>query len=320
MTHRKSTGFLNQLKICRTSLLLFVSFLFYCNLQAQANEYFADILPTDRPIPFNTELVPNGMLIHSGIFSPDLEEYYFTISDKNFSRFDVKKSHKENGEWSQPEDAFFNTTYNEHGTSFTSDGKYIYFSSTRPVNVDGVSTTWHIWRSERVNGNWTDPVFVDIPNLRNKLVSHPSLTADGTMYFHSGNTNYSDLNIYYSKQIEGVFQDAVKLPQEINIGSQQDTPFISADESYILFESVPDLYISYKNDNGGWSVAEPLNERINKNGKGNPYISPDNKYLFYAAGVEPSPDDNWSVFWVSTDEVFKTTGKSSISKKMLLLK
>lgn len=315
--HRKTKDFLTQSKRIRTNILLFVFFLISCNVNAQLNDYFADVLPGNIPIPFNPELVPNGMLIHSGIFSPDIEEYYITISDKNFQRFDVKVSRKENGKWSQPEDAFFNTVFNEHGTSFTPDGKYIYFSSTRPVYIGGVSNTWHIWRSEKNNNEWTDPIFIDIPNLRKKLVSHPSLTNDGTMYFHSGNTNYSDLNIYYSKQMDGIFQDAVKLPREINFRTQQNTPFISPDESFILFESTPNLYISYYDSNGSWSIAEPLNEKINKNGKGNPYISPDNNYLFYVAGMQPSPDENWSVYWVSTNEIFQTTGVEDKNESLI---
>ncbi len=275
-----------------------------CNEKSALNEYLTERTPDHIPLPYMPELIPEGVLIHSGVLSPDLNEYYFTISDKSFRKFDVKRVRKENGRWSTSRKAFFNTTYNEHGTSFSPDGNHIYFSSTRPVGIEGVSKTWHIWRSEKIDGQWAEPEFVDIPDLRDKLVSHPSITKDGAMYFHAGSTDYSGLHIYYAKQENGEFTDAIKLPSQINFKNKQNTPYISPDESYLLFESTPDLYISYRDKNGRWSEAKPLNERINKHGKGNPHITRDNKYLFYVAGLEPNPDENWSVYWVSTQAVF----------------
>jgi len=287
----------------KNSFLLILLVLISCNGKIALNEYLTETIPNNIPLPYKPELIPDGMLIHSGIFSPDLNEYYFTISDKHFQQFDVKMVQKEKEMWSKPKDAFFNTTYNEHGMSFSPDGKYIYFSSTRPAEIDEISNTWHIWCSEKSNDKWSEPEFVDIPNLRDKLVSHPSLTKDGTLYFHAGTTDYSELYIYCSKQINGKFADAIKLPNEINFRNIQNTPYISPDESYILFEATPDLYISYKDKGGHWLAAKPLNGKINKHGKGNPYITPDKKYLFYVAGMEPNPDENWSVYWVSIKTV-----------------
>ncbi|MGK0412400.1 MAG: hypothetical protein ACJA1B_000592 [Polaribacter sp.] len=50
--------------------------------------------------------------------------------------------------------------------SFSPDGNSIYFSSTRTTNIEGVPETWHIWKSDKVNGEWKEPIFMDIPNLR----------------------------------------------------------------------------------------------------------------------------------------------------------
>jgi len=284
--------------------LLLTLVIISCNKEKAVNKYLTESIPNDTPLPYNIELIPEGKLIHSGIFSPDLSEYFFTISDKNFQQFDVLISRKQKGKWSIPTEVFFNTKNNEHGTSFSPDGKYIYFSSTRPVNIDGVSTTWHIWRSKRNGDHWTDPEFVDIPNLHDKLVSHPSITTDGTLYFHAGNTDYSDLFIYCSKMKNEKYSEAIKLPGEINFDTKQNTPYISPDGSYLLFESSPNLYISYSDKMGNWSAAKPLNEKINRHGKGNPFITPDQKYLFFVAGLEPTPEEKWSLFWVSTKSVF----------------
>lgn len=279
-----------------------------CNEEVSLNEYLTETTPRNVPQLYKPELIPEGKLVHSGIFSPDFKEYYFTVSDRQFQRFDVRVVRKENGKWSRSREAFFNTGNNEHGTSFSPDGRYVYFSSTRPIDLPGISDTWHIWRSEKVDGQWSEPEFVDIPNLRDKLVSHPSITLDGTLYFHAGATDYSDLSIYYSLGTNWEFADAVKLPEEVNFGDQQNTPYISPDESYLLYEAAQDLYISRKDKSGRWLAARPLDERINRHGKGNPYITPDQKYLFYVAGLEGNPEEEWAVYWVSA-ETMLTRGR-----------
>ena len=45
---------------------------------------------------------------------------------------------KVDGIWSSPKEAFFNSDYSEHGMSFSPDGNTMYFSSTRPTNIDSV--------------------------------------------------------------------------------------------------------------------------------------------------------------------------------------
>ncbi len=292
--------------VTKTIVCISLAAIGFSSCQAD-NDYLTRETPGDSPIPFMPEIVPDGKLIHSGIFSPDLNEYYYTISDHGFTEFDVFVIRKKGGKWSSPRTAFFSTGYYEHGTSFSPDGRSIYFSSTRPAQVEGVLDTWHLWRSESIDGGWTEPEFVDIPNLRDKLVSHPSLSNDGTMYFHAGNPDYTELSIYSSKQLDGVFQDAVKLPSAINAGNgDQVTPFISPDEAYLLFERASEIHISYRERNGGWSVARPLGVAVNANGKGNPFISPDKKFLFFAAEsvMQPGEAVKWSVFWVSTTAVF----------------
>lgn len=286
-------------------ILLFITIAFIaCSENPKSNIFFSESLPTDVPIPFKLDLVPVGMLIHSGIFSPNLEQYYYTLSDQNFFQFTVKMIYKKGNEWSKPVNAFFNSEYNEHGMNFSPDGQYLYFSSTRPTGIDGIPETWHIWRSHKINGEWSEAEFIDIPNLRQRLVSHPTISNDGSIYFHSGTTNYADLELFYAQQVDGKFQEAIKLPPEVNIKPSLCTPYIAPDESYIIFEGTTVLYISFKDENGKWKEAKALDDAINKNGRGNPYITPDEKYLFFAAGVEPNPNEKWAVYWVSTESVF----------------
>lgn len=262
-------------------------------------QYLASEIPNDIPLEFKAVTIPDDQRIHKGVFSPDLSEYYYTISDKNFENFDVYVIEKKQKQWSEPKKAFFNSKYDDHGMSFSPDGKTLYFSSTRPVNKKGVNLTWHLWKSNKFNSVWTEPVFVDIPNLRDKLVSHPTVTSSGTLYFHSSNPDYSEMDLYHSKLVNGKFEDAekIQIPSLTNI--EKCTPYISPDEDFLIFATVGnqlDLYISFNEGQGIWTKTRILNNKINNSGQGNPFVTPDQKFLFFTA--EDPQRAKWNVKWV----------------------
>lgn len=259
---------------------------------------FGESLPHDAPHPFKPELTPNGMIIHGGSFSPDLQTYLYTLSDAQYQRFDVWMIERADDTWSQPKKAFFNSEFNEHGARLSPDGKTLYFSSTRPTGIEGVAETWHIWKSEKGQNGWSEPTFVDIPNLRNKGMSHPSITASGALYFHSNNPDYSEMTLYTAQLKGDDFGEAKKLA--ITENSLACTPFVTADGQTLIYAAIGnrlDLMISIKTADGEWGKPVILDKRINTNGQGNPYLTPDGKHLFYTTGTEPevgeSPD--WQV-------------------------
>jgi len=269
-------------------------------------EFLKEQVPSKDPIEFKRHLIPKNKVIHKGMFSPDLQEYYYTISDKNFQNFEVYIINKNNETWSKPEKAFFNSAYDEHGMSFAPDGNSLYFSSTRPVHIQGVLATWHIWKSDKVNGKWNQPTFVDIPNLRHKLVSHPTITNSGTLYFHTSNLDYSNMDIYRSEQVNGKFEDAVKISVSMNSETRKCTPFVSPKEDFLIFASIQnqlDLMISFNDGNGKWTNTKKLNDKINNNNQGNPYVTPDNKFLFFTTGTDK--EKNWKVNWVHIESEIK---------------
>lgn len=291
-----------------SSLILLSIFLFLgCseNNSRYKQQLGVSKLPKEHPIVFKQELTPEGKLIHRGILSPDLENYYFTISDTTFQNFDIYVSQldTENSQ-SKSEKVFFNSEYDDHGMSFSPDGKTLFFSSTRPVENYSVAATWHIWKSENKNGKWTEPEYVDIPNLRQKLASHPSISNDGTLYFHASNTDYSEMDLFYANLIDGQFQPAQKIKLSDSAKHGRTTPYIVADGSLLIYAAVNeslDLMVAHRNENGKWDNAEKLSKSINTNGQGNPFVTLDNKFLFYASEDSGS---NWSIRWVSVESFF----------------
>ncbi len=285
-------------------ILLIISILsLNCNnnttIENEKKLYLIDTIPGNLPITYKSDLTPPNMLIHKGIFSPDLNEYYYTLSDKKFEQFNVYYIKKKENTWSKPQKAFFNSNYNEHGMSFSPDGNTLYFSSTRPVKITGISSTWHIWKSEKINGQWNAPTFVNIPGLENKLTSHASITNTGTLYFHVSNPDFSEMDIYYSKRLNNKYQEAEKLILPSNIGNGKCTPYISPKEDYIIYATIGKqlkLMISFNEGDRKWTTPRALNSAINTLGQGNPSITPDNQFLFFTIGEHEEKE--WEIKWV----------------------
>ena len=171
------------------------------------------------------------------------------------------------------------------------------------------ASNWHIWRSKKIQNGWGEAEWVNIPGMDGKSSSHPSLTRSGRMYFHSYNPDFSDMALFVTEPVEGVFQHAKKVMLPGDTNQNTLTPFVAPDESYLLFEKMFDdfieIYISYR-DNNSWQVPKRLADNINTKNLGNPYVSPDGKYLFYASGHWPkdAPPSDWVIKWISTKDVF----------------
>ncbi len=85
---------MNKLKI----IILFAIGFLSCENETETikKQFLTEDIPNHRPLAFKKNLVPKNKLIHKGIFSPDLDAYYYTISDTSFERFDVYVIKKNN--------------------------------------------------------------------------------------------------------------------------------------------------------------------------------------------------------------------------------
>ena len=66
---------------------------------------------------------------------------------------------------------------------YSNNGNRLYFSSNRPIYNDKTRADYNIWYSDRINGNWTEPVALDsIINTRSDEF-FPSLSNKGSLFF-----------------------------------------------------------------------------------------------------------------------------------------
>jgi len=88
------------------------------------------------------------------------------------------------------------------------------------------------------------------------------------------------MGAYYTKWL-GDHYDKPKL-LALNGNSDVYDPYISPDESYIIFSSDKNLYISYRQGDG-WTAGQKLSATVNTGSwNGGPSVSPDGKMLYYS--------------------------------------
>lgn len=119
---------------------------------------------------------------------------------------------------------------------------------------------------------------------------------ENTLYFTAGYNR--KFGIYKSEYVSGVYQEPEYLPAEVNY-LRGAHPYISPDESYLIFDAQPDgmgksqLFISFRSDEGNWTEAIKFDNTINSTYTENiPNVSHDGKYLFFHR--------NNDIYWVST--------------------
>jgi hypothetical protein len=144
-------------------------------------------------------------------------------------------SKKERGKWQTPVEitAALNAGEDCSSCSLNSDGTKLFLYKID--NYDGA-----IYSSDFVNGAWT-PIKKLNKNINTKFYeSHASVSADGKkLYFASNRTGgQGNLDIYVSEQdATGDWGLAINLGAAINTPFNEDTPFITQNDSVLYFSS-----------------------------------------------------------------------------------
>lgn len=169
------------------------------------------------------------------------------------------------------------------------DEKRLYFISRYGTNED--EQIERVWYVEWLHNKWSEPVV--LPSFFDEYEIHMqfSVAADYSLYFKSKHdTGFGESDLYVSKYIDGVYQEPINLGQNINTPANEMSPYISPDQSYIIFSrnkttegyGGADLYMSVKDDLGDFGEAELMSYGINSASHETcPIVSPDEKYLFF---------------------------------------
>ncbi len=232
-------------------------------------EYLGLNFPDTIPEIFAPNLISGKGRMHCfPSFSADNGEIYWQILPPKI--LTVKQI---NGKWTNPELTSFSNTRNNQAPFLAYDNT-IYFSSSR----DGGQGSLDIWYITKKDGKYNEPNNIGTKINTDKLESQPTVSKNRTIYY-TGTFQGKLYNkgIYYSNYKSGEYNEPKLLPEPINILDTlilDYTPFIASDESYLLFSSnrqnpereLCHIYLSYKKDNGEWSVPVDLSLKMNFNG------------------------------------------------------
>jgi Tol biopolymer transport system component len=255
-----------------------------------APQYLGQKPPGLMPELFAPGIVSTGLDELNSVFLPDGTEFYFCVRKPGAaSIFQIKL---ENGFWSKPALLPFASRFGEIDVSLSPDGSKLFFSSKRPVsdNADP-KPDYDFWMVDRVGQSWSKPIHLGMDINSDRDDFYPMMTDDGTLYFSSQREGPGTNNIYRSKLVNEHYLKAEKLDSTINSAYRDFDPYISPDESLLIFASArpggfgaEDLYISFRKADGTWTPAKNMGEKINSPGAEYcPMLSPDGKFLFFTS-------------------------------------
>ena len=253
--------------------------------------------PGAEPRRFAPDIVSTHRFQHGTIaFSPDMDEAYWSsqvaLQETGYSQGLLMHSRLVDGRWTEPASATFTRLgWGDDVPFFAPDGDRLFFLSGRPAPGESQSGAERIWHVTRTATGWSEPeIVIGGPNLVD-LHWQFSVAADRSLYVASRG------ELYVSRLEDGRYQEVESLGDPINSESDEAMPFIAPDGSYLLFtrfghpgnHGFADLWISYRDGDGGWTKPANLGPSINAVAGICPIVTPDEQYLLFNAGG----DDFW---------------------------
>jgi len=201
----------------------------------------------------------------------------------------IKKYTLSDGKWTGPSYLF-----EGYAPSLSVSGDTMY------LERDNSDQKYETYISVRNGHGWTKPERI----LTHIETTHYfQATRRGNCYVSSLSGNGAGLNDWCVLKITGSDTTVTSLGKPLNTDGENLDYFVSMDESYMIVTNRPGLAISFRNDNGSWTNPVNFGPKINFGlGSWGPYITPDNKYLFYTTGTRPDYSDVY-VYWVRIDNI-----------------
>jgi hypothetical protein len=245
--------------------------------------YLGQKPPGRIPEAFAPGIVTTEHYEFSGVFTPDLKEFYLIRDGGKYEQAALVVFRNENDSWSEA------VVSPRTGQPFVApDGKIM-----------------HLGRRymELTEAGWSELKSLPAP-VGDMPIMRLTASSAGTYFFDEFRRDLTG-DIRYSRLVNGEREEPRLLGEKIN-GGRSFHPFIAPDESYLIFDSKrdggqgdSDLYISYRMQDGSW--GEPINLGIGINTErweaAGP-VTPDGKYFFFNRNMSLEGHKNVDIFWV----------------------
>jgi hypothetical protein len=245
-------------------------------------------------------------MVDQPVLSPDCQEACYVVEDtssaERYDRTFIYYTQMENGKWKNPEIAYF----------VANQGKGSMPRFSPEGNTFSYSYNGDFWTSEKNSGQWSLAAKMPEPVNSDKYECGFSFSKWGRFYFASGGRpdgKSKQCDLYCAEKSDGTFGPALNLGN-LNTESSECVLAVSPDEKYIIFtryinksgNDAVDLYISFHNTDGTWTVARELSSPFNSSGSNHsPRFSSDGKYFFFCQSIKTEENAfETRHYWVST--------------------
>lgn len=192
-------------------------------------------------------------------FSPDQRRVLFCRANDDFSNFDIYETKLgSDGRWSPPVKPRFAIEWSNADPHITLDGNRVFYISNRPNPGDSASAarpSYDVWYAERGrDGEWGEARHLPGP-VNNPRVTEwsPTIAANGNIYVGTiRRAGRGGNDIWMSRMVDSQYQPLENLGDSVNTSGGEIEPWISPDESYLIFSGAGradsiggyDLYIA----------------------------------------------------------------------------
>lgn len=263
--------------------------------QVLTGPYLGQTPPGMTPEIFAPGIVSSEEGNHSSpVFSPDGKEVYWATMTSGILYMKLK-----NSRWTSPSQAPFQKGKFQHCDSpfFSHDGSRLYFIALISSDHSEKEMLYYV---NKMKDSWSEPIAFDSIVNTGNLHWQFSFAENWNLYFTAEKDDgLGRYDMYKSVYEKGKYLKPENLGALFNTEESDAMPFIAPDESLLVFASTgreacygkSDLYVSFKRNDGSWTVPENLGPSVNTaNHEICPVISPDGKYLFFLK--------NHNVYWV----------------------
>ena len=275
---------------------------------ALSGSYLGQKEPGAVPEIFASGIVSVGQGVHGNIvFTTDFSEVAWHPNYAVNGRALIYIMKYRNGKWEAPVEFYPKDGFNYSEPFYSFDGNKLYYLSGQ-VGESGNAENEKIYYVERKGEGWSDPELLS-PHLP---AFHWQFSFDRrNNLYYGGSSKDKKGEIFFSEFKDGEYLKPVLLPETVNSASSEFSPFISPDNSYIVFtrmlekEKAPpqmNLFISFKDESGKWTMAQNLTDKIGLPVQA-PFVmmsaarvTPDGRFLFFCF----FNGKGHMVYWVST--------------------
>ena len=261
--------------------------------------------PVTEPVEFCPEILATERSVAGIAFSPAGDEAYFSLHTPDGASSDLMWMRMEDGVWTRPEPAPFNSDQIDNDIAMSADGERLCWRSWRPLpgNTEP-ETTVSLWAADRSGDGWGEPFPVECGGERQPAV-YPGIAASGAIYF-SRRTSPDGVSIVRAERSGKQYEAWEEI---LSDGKLTTDLCVAPDESFLVVTVFPgppnsgqgDLHVSFRNPDATWSPLQGVGSAVTSElTEYCPTLSADGRRLFFCRIDREDRSVRAQAYWIDT--------------------